>query len=268
MTIFKNNPKASFYNTIYVDAFAGTGYRNPDKSDKESLPLFNDNDAISIQKGSAQIALESVPHFNEYIFIEQSQEYAAELEKLRLNYRQIYDNIKIVQKDANSYLQSWCKSNDWSFNRAVVFLDPYGMSVDWKTIEIIAQTRAIDLWLLFPLGQAVNRLLTKNNPPKGAWADRLNRFFGTDDWKEAFYRKNKQISLFEKIDQSLVKEADFDSIGKYFINRLKTIFIKVAEHPLALRNSKNVPIFLLCFAASNPKGAPTAVKIAQHILGK
>jgi hypothetical protein len=63
-----------------------------------------------------------------------------------------------------------------------------------------------------------------------------------------------------------VKEANFDSIGKYFVSRLKTIFAGVAENPLPLRNSKNVPIFLLCFAASNPKGASTAVKIAQDIL--
>ncbi|MDM8536941.1 three-Cys-motif partner protein TcmP [Desulfobacterales bacterium HSG17] len=268
MTIFKNNPRASKLNTFYVDAFAGTGYRNPEKVSIDSLPLFDDNDAINLQKGSAQIALESVPPFNEYIFVEQSPEYAEELEKLRLSFYQYYDKITIVQEDANSYIQSWCKNKDWRFNRAVVFLDPYGMAVDWKTIEIIAQTQAIDLWLLFPLGQAVNRLLTKNSPPKGAWADRLTKFFGTNDWEEAFYRKKKQMSLFDTTDQPLVKEANFDSIGNFFIKRLKTVFAKVADTPLPLCNSRNVPIFLLCFAASNPKGAPTAVKIAQHILGK
>jgi len=269
MTIFKSNPRASKLSTTYLDAFAGTGYRNPEKADKDSLPfLIDDDDAINLQKGSAQIALESVPPFDEYIFVEQSPEYASELEKLRLNFNQHHDKITIVQKDANSYLQSWCKYKDWRFNRAVVFLDPYGMAVEWKTMEIIAQTRAIDLWLLFPLGQAVNRLLTKNCPPEGAWADRLTKFFGTDDWKEAFYRKKRQMSLFDATDQPLVKEANFDSIGEYFIKRLKTIFAKVADPPLPLRNSRNVPIFLLCFAASNPKGAPTAVKIAQDILGK
>lgn len=133
----------------------------------------------------------------------------------------------------------------------------------------MAQTQAIDLWLLFPLGQAVNRLLTKNSSPDGAWADRLTKFFGTDDWKNAFYRERKQMSLFDTDDQLFIKKADFNSISKYFINCLQSIFVKVAEPPLTLCNSKNVPIFLLCFAASNPKGAPTAVKIAQHnILGR
>jgi hypothetical protein len=50
------------------------------------------------------------------------------------------------------------------------------------------------------------------------------------------------------------------------VARLKTIFAKVAENPLPLRNSTNTPLYLLCFAAGNPKGATTAVKIAQDIL--
>jgi len=50
------------------------------------------------------------------------------------------------------------------------------------------------------------------------------------------------------------------------VDRLKTVFTKVAEKPLPLLNSKHVPLYLLCFAAGNPKGAPTAVKIAQNIL--
>ncbi len=36
------------------------------------------------------------------------------------------------------------------------------MQVDWKTIEAVAATKAIDLWLLFPLGVGVNRLLTRS----------------------------------------------------------------------------------------------------------
>lgn len=35
-----------------------------------------------------------------------------------------------------------------------------------------------------------------------------------------------------------------------------------------LMNSKNISLYLLCFAAGNPKGAPTALKIANYILRK
>jgi hypothetical protein len=64
------------------------------------------------------------------------------------------------------------------------------------------------------------------------------------------------------------KTASFASIESYFVRRLKTIFAGVAENPLSLYSSSNTPLFLLCFAASNLKGAPIAVRIARHILGK
>lgn len=55
-------------------------------------------------------------------------------------------------------------------------------------------------------------------------------------------------------------------IGEYFLNRLRTVFAGVAMNPLVLTNSKNCPLYLLCFAAGNPKGAKVAVKIAEDIL--
>jgi hypothetical protein len=50
------------------------------------------------------------------------------------------------------------------------------------------------------------------------------------------------------------------------VERLKTIFAGVAKNPLALYNSANTPLYLLCFSAGNEQGAKTAVKIAQDIL--
>lgn len=267
-TIFTSNVAASWYKTVYVDAFAGTGYRSPSSAETPDAGLFPlDDDALSFQKGSTCAALETVPGFDEYIFVELRPEHVAELESLRDKFSEKTDKIKIIQEEANAYIRKWCTETDWRTTRAVVFLDPYGMQVEWKTIESIAQTQAIDLWILFPLGQAVNRLLTRHEPPKGAWADRLTTIFGSNEWKEAFYRRKMQHTLFGD-QEVLEKDADFRAIGEFFVERLKSVFMGVAANPLPLRNSRNVPIFLLCFAAANPKGARTAVKIAQNILGK
>ena len=268
MVIFSQNERARALKPIYVDAFAGTGYRDVRENENNDplLPFPNDDEIVSYQKGSAQIALDLEYPFKEYIFIEQSPEFYAELEKLKQEYSGSR-NIKVVQEDANSYLQRWCRETNWRSSRAVIFLDPYGMQVKWKTLQAIANTKAIDLWILFPLGQAVNRLLTKDCPPEGAWAEKLTNFFGEDKWKSEFYKKYKQKSLFEN-QEGYKKTADFKAIGQYFNDRLKTIFKGVAKVPLPLYNSKGVPIFLFCFAASNEKGAPTAVKSAQDVLLK
>lgn len=94
---------------------------------------------------------------------------------------------------------------------------------------------------------------------------RTSPFFGTDEWKQEFYLKELEPGLFE-IEEVERKIADFARIGGFFLKRLRGVFAEVATNPLVLMNSKGVPIYLLCFAAGNPKGASTAVKIATDIL--
>jgi len=266
--IFARNPKAQKLIPIYVDAFAGTGYRTkPPRLDAQTA-LFEElaePESEAFLKGSARIALEVEPPFKQYVFIEQEAARAQELEKLKLQFPDKATCVTIVREDANTYLKEWCKRTDWRAYRAVMFLDPYGMQVDWSLIEAIANTRAVDLWILFPLGIAVNRLLTKAELPPKKWAEALTRILGTEEWRDAFYSVEVERTLFGN-QQVRTKEADFGKIGRYFVARLKTIFTAVASNPLPLRNSRNIPLYLLCFAAGNPKGASTALKIAQSIL--
>lgn len=263
--IFTRNPRAKFFTTTYVDAFAGGGYIREETSEASLQDLFPDlteEDTQGFIKGSAVRALEVEPGFDEYLFIEQSQERCEELEKLKAAHpRKV---IEIKNANANDYLGEWCKKTDWRKKRAVVFLDPYGMQVEWALLEKIARTHAIDLWLLFPLGIGVMRLLTKRKPPPPEWARCITTIFGTEGWKEEFYSTTPTLFGSETEE----READYKAVGDFFLNRLKTIFTKVAEKPLVLRNSKNTPLYLFCFAAGNPKGAPKAVKIAQDIIGK
>lgn len=267
--IFKKNSRAAYFTTIYVDAFAGTGERVESAGRRPKVADVLDQEELAeadaLQKGSARIALEVDPPFDQFLFIERSAMRVKELERLRSEFLDRADVIQIEQGDANEVLQQWCRNSDWQRRRAVVFLDPYGMQVDWATIEAIAATQAIDLWILFPLGMAVNRLLTKNEPPPLRWADALTRFFGNDEWRREFYPKRKENTLFGE-EETERKEANFERIGKFFLKRLKAVFAQVATNPLFMNNSKGVPIFLLCFAAGNPKGAPTAVRIAKDIL--
>ena len=69
---------------------------------------------------------------------------------------------------------------------------------------------------------------------------------------------------FDEVDESLEKQANFESIGEYFVERLKSVFRFVSDKSLVLSNSRNVPIFVLYFASSNS----TAVSIAESILEK
>ncbi len=266
--IFWANERARRLVPIYVDAFAGTGYRTqpePAHPDEYLSRELAGPENEKFLKGSARIALEVEPPFQRYVFVERDLERAKELEQLKIDFPSKAARIQIRAEDANGFLQDWCAKTDWRISRAVVFLDPYGMQVEWDTIEAIAATRSIDLWLLFPLAMAVSRLLTKDQPPPEEWAQTLTRFLGTDQWLPAFYPSQKVLTLFGE-EEIRSRQADFESVGQFFVRRLESVFARVAPNPLSLRNSKNVPLYLLCFATGNPQAAPTAIRIANSIL--
>ena len=200
------------------------------------------------------------------ISIDKDKSRVDELKKLKDEFPQLNDRIVLQNQEANEYLQNLCEK-DWlkTNRRAVMFLDPYGMQVKWETIEAIAKTQAIDLWLLFPLGVAVNRLLRNDGQISPKIQQRLNNMFGTSDWQDFFFQENPQSDLFDPTPK-LMKKVNLKGIAEFFNNRLETIFEKVANNPLYLMNSKNNPLYLLCFAVGNPKGAEIAVRIAQNIL--
>ncbi|HMO79910.1 MAG TPA: three-Cys-motif partner protein TcmP [Pyrinomonadaceae bacterium] len=256
------------FRLLYVDAFAGTGYVNAKESPsiQATLSGFEDEDVRDFISGSAANALEVDPAFDEYYFVEKNDKHLAELELLKLQFPQFANRINIESGDANDFLQGFCRG-DWRFKRAVIFLDPYGMQVKWKTLEAIARTRAIDLWLLFPLGVAVNRLLRKDANISAGASSVLDELFGSSEWFDEFFRPNETPSLFDD-SPGLTKVANFDSISDYFNKRLESIFAGVADRPLKLYNSKNNPLYLLCFAVGNPnpKAKGLALKFANHIL--
>jgi len=271
-TALKDKPSnAAPFVKGYIDAFAGTGYRDARRDDGGGstsqallLPDLADVAPQALLDGSARLALKTQPRFDRYVFIERSPERCVQLALLKQEFPDLAADIQIRQGDANAEIQQLC-AKDWSAHRAVLFLDPYGMQVDWTTVEAIAHTKAIDLWILFPLGIGVNRLLTKSGDIPDSWRHRLNVLLGTEAWYDEFYRSERTLTLFGEAEERVVK-ASTETIGRYFNNRLKSIFAGVATEPKVLRNSGNSPLYLLCFAAGNLRGAPIALRIAEHLL--
>lgn len=252
----------------YIDAFAGTGYRilkREEASNELMFPELVQKESKEFLDGSAQIALQVNPRFTKYIFIERDLKRFHELSKLKQQFPTLADDIVLIQDDANAYLHKLCVNSKWHKNRAVLFLDPFGMQVKWETVQAIAGTQAIDMWYLFPLGVAVNRLLKKDGNIDESIREKLNSVFGATDWYDSFYHVHSYSDLFGEYSQ-MKKAADLDQIGQYFVQRLNEQFAGVAANPLPLFNSRNNPLYLLCFASGNSQGAKTAIKIAQDIL--
>lgn len=261
--------KKSRFELVYIDAFAGSGRRELEFGESDSQELFDEpavlQDDATYRHGSPLLALECEPPFSRFVFVDRNEQSLNELE------RQIKESghlrgrpASFIPGDANHILQE-IAAKDWSASRAVAFLDPFALHVTWATIQAIAKTQAIDMWLLFP-AMAVNRMLPRSGVVPEAWADRLTETFGNNDWRDVFYRK-EQTDLFGETNIAKTPKV-FSKLGEHVTNRLASEFAGVHEQPLILRNTSGAPIFLLCFASGNPVGAPIATRIAQHIINK
>jgi len=139
------------------------------------------------------------------------------------------------------------------------------MQVSWETLEAVAATKAIDVWMLYPTGMGLNRLLKKNGKIPLKWEQTLNRSLGCRDWQDAFYQEIQTLDLFGDTTTTLVKQANTAKFEGFLIERWRTIFAGVAPETLPLRNSKGQVMYLLGFACGNPRGVVLAMQIARSV---
>ena len=252
----KNQP----FQRIYIDAFAGTGERAGKR--RETSSLLSGPEFDSVMKGSARLALEVEPPFHRYVLIERATRRASELTALKSEFPS--RNIDVINDDANDAVERLCRTMNWDKTRGVVFLDPYGLQVTWATLVAISRTKALDVWILFPSGMGLNRLLTKSGDIRQEWQDTLDRSLGVTTWREAFYRNERETDLFGSRNM-IVKDADPTKVQRFYLDRLRTIFPVVMNKCVRLTNSKEQTMYLLCFASANPH--PKVRSLATRLAG-
>ncbi len=246
------------FRLLCVDAFAGAGECDIGEDPWEQ-----------VHPGSARIALETQPPFDELVLIEREAKHCLELRRLvdgRAN-----PNVRIINGDANQELIRLCDQTDWKRTRAVLFLDPFGMSVSWLTLERIAATAAIDVWYLFPLNALCRQLARDFRAIDANKRASIVRILGTDAWKNELYAQPRTADLFD--EQAPERHADIDEVTRFVTKRLETIFVRV-EAPKLLnrtqpgRNTGGPALYALYFALSNPspRARTLACKIARHVL--
>jgi len=268
LRIFTANPKAAGFTRHYVDAFAGSGLRQSQASPAERRMLaFEGSDAdqaLDYMDGSVRKVLSLDENFHRYWFVEKDRAHAAGLRHmLSTEFPGRERRCTVHEGDANGFLRAW-STRLGPMDRAVVFLDPYGMEVEWSTIEQLARTEKVDLWMLFP-ASGVLRMLPHRGPPDEAWSRRLTMLFGDESWLDEFYSTTEKSDLFGQ-HQVTERRVTEHAVAEYLIRRMKRIFVGVVDAPLVLRNSRKSPLFMLVFAASNRQGAKPALKIANYLI--
>ncbi|MDR1351244.1 MAG: three-Cys-motif partner protein TcmP [Zoogloeaceae bacterium] len=250
------------FRLLYIDAFAGTGFCDINGAAGEGEQI----------KGSATLALEIVPTFDKFFFVDLKKTHTAALRGLKASHPE--KNIEVIRSDANAALTAICRQIDRNRERAVIFIDPYGMDVEWKTLQAVAATRATDLWYLFPLSGLYRNAAKSAEALDEGKTRAITRILGTDVWRTEFYRPNPQASLFGETEGD-VRDATPQAMLDFVSGRLKTIFPHVSAPTIlyldgSSRTPRGAPLFALYFAVANPspQARGIAANIANHILGK
>jgi len=243
--IMKNRKWCRGY--YYIDAFAGTG--KPQAKDEQR---FID--------GSPRCALTIQNPFSGYYFIEKTRWRVEKLRALKREFGQV--PIEILKGDCNQILVKEIIPlfPYSSFKRALLFLDPFGMSITWDILERSSHPKTIEVILNMPI-MAMNRACLLNNPDKltRRHIEMMNNFWGNDDWQKIVYRDVLTLFGSAKIKNCI----DSKELSNYFVQRLRSIFNFVSR-PLIMRNSNNAPLYCLIYAGHQK----VAKDIVESIFGR
>lgn len=258
---------------LYFDGFAGSGTRSAEDIQQESdglKEMFGEElveaRELQVYQGAAErvVQLEQkMRGFNFYYFLDKEEANCAALE-LKLSQYPTEGLKQFRPGDANQMtIQLANALRRDNKLKSLALLDPFGMSIDWSTIETVSG-RNVDLWILIPSGVIVNRLLRKDG--ELMHPDKMVRFFGMseEEIKQRFYDRKTEPSLFVDVEVVEKRADSIRLIAELYVERLGEIFPFVTPEPLVMRNKHNVPIFHFVCASFNQ----TAVKIAQQIITK
>jgi three-Cys-motif partner protein len=239
--------KEKGFETAYVDAFAGSGWNEIKSGARE--------EGVAIRVLKARYPL------HRYVFgdLDPSALAALKVDVERLRAARAEEGLATptplyVLGDANQLVQSEC---DWVAadpnRRMVMFLDPFGMQVSRASIEKIASTRRIDLWVLYPIGQALIRLMAKGGDIPSGRVQALDDHLGPD-WRSKFYAQPGLFGPQPGRDATIQEVAEF----------VQATFASTCgpgTHPRGLPLIRKGGLaFWLGFACTNP--APQAIALA------
>lgn len=259
------------WETIFFDGFAGAGKRQPPEYELSELEilfrsLVEIEEDASVYDGAALRVLNlKAPYvFDYYYFIDKDPERIAEL---KVNISELEDltarNIELRVADCNDEILKLSAALKTKKYAALVLLDPFGMQVNWSSIESLNGTRS-DVWILVPSGVSINRMLDRAMELKHK--DILEAFFGMEieELKEYFYPEKLVPNLFDGPSLKRVKVSDpINKIAELYRQNMKKIWKHVSK-PLPLYNSGGTPIFHFVFASNSPAGLSIAKYIIEH----
>lgn len=236
---------------VYINAFSGPG-------------IHESRTSGELVSGSPTVALQTMPPFREYHFVDLKRRSIAILQGLIAS--GVAGNVNpeaihCYNDDCNKVLVEtiFPQVRFEDYRRALCLLDPYGLQLDWDVVYAAGQMKSVEIFLNFPIADMNRNVLRRDaESVDPSQIERMNRFWGDETWREAAYSRDQNLFGWEE------KQTNED-LARAYRQRLRKVagFAHVPE-PLAMRNSKRATVYYLFFAS--PK--PTAEHIITDIFSK
>lgn len=225
----------------YVDAFAGATYH----VDKESYELI---------EGSPRIALNLEPGFDTYSFIDMDRRRIKDtIDPLCDEYPEKSKNIFTHCGDCNQILTEKIlpqfPNKGFCPQRGFMFLDPYGINLNWSTVEAVANSGIFDVLINFSVMGVYRKLGDKL--PCDCDRQKINALMGTEDWLKVAYAENKQMSLLDLPELNKFERRRHEIAERlvtFYQERLQTCF-KHVSRAVIMKNSSGGPMYALILAS-------------------
>jgi hypothetical protein len=135
---------------------------------------------------------------------------------------------------------------------------------------MLAGTKAVDLWYLFPSGLGVLRQISREGRVRPEHRPSLDKLFGPNPWENALIKRAETRDLFGNIDDQLVHRASANEITDFMIGCMSGIFSGGVSPAWLALGSRNTHMYSLLFACSNPseKASKLAHKLAGAVLSR
>lgn len=250
------------FDLYYIDAFAGSGksrlrgYSDEDATTSPFLDEAFDAGEIEFIEGSPRRALGLMRPFKKCFFFDADPVRAQILANIGRDYPGREYLVEIG--DGNQLIRDLLPRIDSRDTRGVAFLDPYGQHLHWRTIEALAATKRFEVIVNFPLGMAINRLITRSGDIPANWRADLDACFGSNEWERLVY--DDTPTLFGDTERQKAENAG-KRLLEYYVGRLKGIFGHAAT-PSLVRNTRGAPIYYMLWAGPHR----LCHTIADHIL--
>jgi three-Cys-motif partner protein len=230
----------------YMDAFAGPG-----------VARSKDPEVVAYLAGSPQRAIDCQPAFDRLWFVDRNRSRVERLNS-QIEAAEQQSRSTVRHGDANAEIREIVGELGRS-ERALAFLDPYGLQVDWQTVSYLAQTRKVDVFINFSL-MDVTRNLRREGGPSIEFRQDLERVMLSTRWVDDLYVDQGELWGAGRRYRRAVTARQ---VADHYCDDLRTVFDYVSNYAI-MTNTRGGPIYALVLASHNAR----AVAIMNDIIQK